>query len=72
MGENKRLINAAAVSIGKTTTTALVQVHDERKYCGGSNLSTCIVVKLRRAIHYSRSFHIAAFHTASAKKKNTP
>lgn len=40
MGENKRLINASAVSLGKTTTTALVQVRDERKYCGGSNLST--------------------------------
>lgn len=68
MGENKRLINASAVSMGKTTTTAaLVQVRDERKYCGGSNLSTCIVVKLCRAVHYGCSFHAAAFHTASAE-----
>lgn len=67
MGQNKRLINASAVSMGKTTTTALVQVHDERKYCGGSNLSTCIVVKLCRTVHYGCSFHAGAFHTASVE-----
>lgn len=51
MVENKSLINATAVSMGETTIRTKVQECDERKCCGGSNQSACIVVKLCCAVH---------------------